>query len=146
MYFVFIGILALRYRKYQGCDILSSVILVTCTWVCLLYLPNLPYRYFLWFLCTVRIFCACTFLLVQLMFCQDTLYCDTRSFWCSPLPIPPEVVFVGKNVFAFERGGCVQKIKNIYAQPHHMYKCNGGGCVNTFLLWFITSTVSNVYR
>ncbi len=28
------------------------------------------------------------FLFVQLMFCQDTLYCDTRSFWCNPLPIP----------------------------------------------------------
>ncbi len=27
----FIGVLVLRYRKYQGCDILLSVILVTCT-------------------------------------------------------------------------------------------------------------------
>ncbi len=32
--------------------------------------------------------CTCTFLFVQLMFCQDTLYCDTRSFWCRPYPIP----------------------------------------------------------
>jgi hypothetical protein len=28
------------------------------------------------------------FLFVQLMFCQDILYCDTRSFWCRPYPIP----------------------------------------------------------
>jgi hypothetical protein len=45
----------------------------------------------------------------------------------------PEIVFVSINCFAMG-GGALPKDQNIYAQPHHMYKSNGGGNVNTFLL------------
>jgi hypothetical protein len=30
-----------------------------------------------------------------------------------------------------EGGGVRPKDQNIYAQPHHMYNCNGGGGVKT---------------
>ncbi len=72
------------------------------------------------------------FLFVQFMFCQNTLYCDTRSFWCTPYPIPRSS-FCQHKMFCHE-GGVRPKDQNIYAQPHHMYQCNGGGCGNTFLL------------
>ena len=39
----------------------------------------------------------------------------------------PEVVFVSIKCFAMG-GGVRPKDQNIYAQPHHMYKCNGGEC------------------
>ncbi len=33
-------------------------------------------------------------------------------------------------------GGVRPKDQNIYAQPHHMYKCNGGGgvCEHVFIM------------
>ncbi len=144
MYFLFIGILALRYRQYQGCDILPSVILVNCTWIYVLYQYilcvniytdfNIPYvSLYLYFLC------------VQLMFCQDTLYCDTRSFWCKPFPIP-EVVFVSMKCFAMGGGGAPKGSKYLCSTPPYVHMYRGGVNMNTFLLRFITNTVSNMYR
>jgi hypothetical protein len=146
MYLVFVGILAVRYRMYQGCDELLSVILVTCTWVYILYLSNLPYQYFLMFLCSYIPYVSSVpalFYLYSLCFVR-VLYTVIPDPFGAAHSQFPEVVFVSIKCFAM--GGGAPKDQNIYAQPHHIYKCNGGGCVNTFLLWFITSTVSNVYR
>ncbi len=46
----------------------------------------------------------------------------------------PEVVFVSIECFAM-RGGVRPKDQNIYAQPRHMYNCNGGGvCEHVFIM------------
>jgi hypothetical protein len=121
MYWVFVGISVLRYRKYQGCDI-CNIICDTCN----LYLSVRIMSVFIRVLLYRTYLCTCIFYVYSLCFCQNTLYCDTRSFWCSPIPIPRSSFAMGEGVRP--------KDQNIYAQPHHMYKCNGGGCVNTFLL------------
>jgi hypothetical protein len=135
MYFVFIGILVLRYQKYQGCDILLSVILeLVPEWTYYIrvffyvsiytdstvpYVSSVPVLFYLYSLCFVRILYTVI---------PDPFGAAHSQF--------PEVVFVSIKCFAMGGGGCCQRIKNIYAQPHHMYKCNGGGgvCEHVFIM------------
>jgi hypothetical protein len=46
----------------------------------------------------------------------------------------PEVVFVSKAKCFAMGGGVRPKDQNIYAPPHHMYKCNGGECEHVFIM------------
>ena len=78
------------------------------------YVSSVPVLFYLYSLCFVRILYTVI---------PDPFGAAHSQF--------PEVVFVSIEFFAMG-GGVRPKDQNIYAQPHHMYKCNGGGCVNTF--------------